>query len=128
VCLLGAAAQGGVGGADLDIVAVWINCPDGAVADAIGEALLARRLAASVNRYPPVASRYHWQGRLEAASEVPLVAKTRASLFGAVADVARALHPYRVPGIVAVEIVAATADYRDWVVAETRAPDGDGAE
>jgi periplasmic divalent cation tolerance protein len=103
----------------VEAIAVWINCPDADVADAIAEALLGRRLAASANRYPPVASRYHWRGKVEAAEEVPLMVKTRAGLFEAVAAAARALHPYETPGIWAVPLAAATQDYAAWIVAET---------
>ena len=98
---------------------IWINCPDGAVADAIAADLLARRLVACANRYPEIASRYHWKGQVEGATEVPLLLKTRAELFDAVAAAVRALHPYETPAVYAVEVVAATEEYRDWVLAET---------
>ena len=102
-----------------DIVTVEINCPDAGTARAIAEALIARRLAAAAIIHPAVESLYRWRGRLERASEVPLVLKTRAPLFPALATAARALHPYETPSILARPVAAATDDYRAWIVAET---------
>ena len=101
-----------------DLVTVEINCPDAAVAAAIAEALVARRLAAAANIHGPIDSLYHWQGRVERAREVPLVLKTRAALVPALAEAARALHPYATPSILT-RPVTAPADYAAWVAAET---------
>jgi periplasmic divalent cation tolerance protein len=103
------------------IVTVEITCPDAATAAAIAEALVARRLAACANVGAPIASLYHWQGRIERAAEVPLVLKTAAARFPALAEAARALHPYDTPSILAHPVAAVTDDYRAWVLAETAA-------
>jgi periplasmic divalent cation tolerance protein len=105
------------------IVTVEINCPDAATAAAIAEAVIGRRLAAGASIQPPVASLYRWRGRVVRAGEVPLTLRTRADLFPALAEVARALHPYETPAIVARAVTDATDDYRAWVVAETAGPD-----
>lgn len=102
-----------------EIVAVEILCPDAGTAAAIAEALVAGRLAAAANIHPAVGSLYHWRGRIERVTEVPLVLKTRAALFPALAAAARALHPYETPSILARPVAAATDDYRAWVAAET---------
>jgi len=101
------------------IVSVEINCPDAATARALAEALVARRLAACANVGAPIESLYHWRGRVEQAAEVPLTLKTAARLFPALAEAARALHPYETPSIVAHPVAAVTDDYRAWVIAET---------
>ena len=100
-----------------DIVTVEINCPDTAVATAIAEALVTRRLAAA-NIHAPIQSLYHWQGRVDRAEEIPLVFKTRSDLAPALAEAARALHPYDTPSILT-RPVAATADYAAWIATET---------
>lgn len=105
----------------MEILDIWINCPDEATADRIADALIARRLVACSNRYAAIESAWHWQGAVERGREVPLLLKTRAALFDRVAEAARALHPFEVPAITAVPVAAATADYRDWVIAETEA-------
>ncbi|HEU0222471.1 MAG TPA: divalent-cation tolerance protein CutA [Paracoccaceae bacterium] len=103
----------------MDIIAIQINCPSEAVAEAIADELLSRRLVAAANIHAGVRSRYHWRGAVVRATEVPLVLKTRATLFEAVAAAARALHPYETPAITATTIPHVTADYRAWVVSET---------
>ena len=102
-----------------EIVSVEINCPDAACARAIAEALVVRRLAACANIGAPIESLYHWKAGIERAAEVPLTLKTVAALFPALAEAARALHPYETPSIVAHPVSAVTDDYRAWVVAET---------
>jgi periplasmic divalent cation tolerance protein len=104
---------------DTAIFSVEINCPDGATARRIGEALVARRLAACANVGAPIESVYRWRGQVERATEVPLTLKTAVSRFPALAAAARALHPYETPSIVAHPVAAVTDDYRAWVVAET---------
>jgi periplasmic divalent cation tolerance protein len=101
------------------IVSVEINCPDLATARALAEALVGRRLAACANIGSAVESLYRWKGRVERAPEVPLTLKTAADRFPALAEAARALHPYETPSIVAHPVAAVTEDYRAWVVAET---------
>lgn len=106
----------------MEIVEVWINCPTAAVADRIADALIEARLVACANRYPPIESRYRWQGRVETEAEVPLLLKTRATLGDAVEAAARALHPYETPSILRRRIDGANADYARWIHAETTAP------
>ena len=108
-----------------DLVTVEINCPDKAVATAIAEALVARRLAAAANVHPEIDSLYHWQGAVVRRREVPLVLKTRAALAAAVADAVRALHPYETPSILT-RPAAAPPGYAAWVAAETAEPGAAG--
>ena len=102
----------------MKLVEIVINCPDRATAERIAERLVGARLAACANMGGGIDSIYRWQGAVERASEVPLLLKTRASRFDAVAAEAAALHPWEEPAITAVEFVA-TPSYRDWVLAET---------
>lgn len=107
------------------IVAVQINCPDRAVARAIAEHLVEARLAAAVHIHAPLVSLYRWQGAVREATEVPLVARTRADLFEPLAAAVRRLHPFRTPSIVAHPVAAVPDDYRDWVHAQTAPAPGD---
>ena len=100
------------------LLSVLINCPDDATADAIAEALLARRLIACANRQAQISSVYVWEGRIERRRETPLLVKTVADRFDAVAEVARSLHPFETPAIVAHPIARATPDYAAWVARE----------
>lgn len=100
------------------LVEIVINCPDRDTAERIAARLVGARLAACANIGSGIDSIYRWRGAVERAAEVPLLVKTRAANFEAVAAEAAALHPWEEPAITAVEFTA-TPSYRDWVVAET---------
>jgi periplasmic divalent cation tolerance protein len=105
-----------------DTLSVFIVAADMAEAERIAEALVQDRLAACVNILGGVKSVYRWQGEVEKADEVALVAKTTVSLFDNLAARVRALHSYDTPAIVAWPIIAGDAAYLDWIRAETHAP------
>jgi periplasmic divalent cation tolerance protein len=100
-------------------VSVYIVAADAAEADRIAEALVAERLAACVNMLGAIRSVYRWQGAIERADEVAMIAKTTEDLFDALAARVRVLHSYDTPAIVAWPIVAGDAAYLDWIAAET---------
>lgn len=95
------------------------TCPDADTAGRIAEALVAARLAACVQVLPGVASVYRWQGAIERADEVLLLAKTSRERFEALSARIVALHPYEVPEIVAFDIAAGLPAYLDWIARET---------
>jgi periplasmic divalent cation tolerance protein len=101
------------------MVSVYIVAADTAEAERIAEALVAERLAACVNILGAVRSVYRWQGAVERADEVAMIAKTTETLFDALNARVRALHSYDTPAIVAWPIVAGDAAYLDWIAAET---------
>jgi periplasmic divalent cation tolerance protein len=94
------------------------TAPDADTGARIARALVEERLAACVNLVPAVRSIYRWQGRVEDEAEVLLVIKTRAERVDALAARLRALHPYELPELVALPVVAGLAPYLDWVAAE----------
>ena len=100
-------------------VSVYIVTADMAEADRIAEALVGERLAACVNILGTVRSVYRWQGAVERADEIAMIAKTTEALFERLAARVRALHSYDTPAIVAWPIVAGDAAYLDWIAAET---------
>jgi len=105
--------------ASAGFVVVWSTFPDRASAEAAAGGLVDRRLAACVVLLPGAVSVYRWQGAVERAEEVVLLAKTRAALAG---DVERALvagHPYEVPAVLVLPVAAASAAYGAWIEAET---------
>jgi periplasmic divalent cation tolerance protein len=62
---------------------------------------------------------YRWQGSIETASEVVLIAKSRASLFEKIEKRTMELHPYDCPCIVAWPISAGHQPYLEWIWQET---------
>ena len=104
------------------VLLVLTNCPDQATADRIATALVENRLAACVNVLPPVESTYRWQGAVEQAVEVPLLIKCTRERYPALEEALRQLHPYTVPEIIAIRVVAGFAPYLRWVNDETTPP------
>lgn len=102
-----------------ELVLVLTNLPDRAAATGLARILVEERIAACVNVLAPCYSVYRWQGSIECAEEVPLLIKTRASLYALVEKTIREHHPYELPEIVGVALVAGLPAYLDWVVAET---------
>lgn len=101
---------------------MWVvlcNCPDEACADRLAKGLIEARLAACVNRLAPVQSMYRWNERIEIATEVPLLIKTTAARYPEVQDWLAAEHPYEVPEIIALPLVAGLSAYLAWVGQES---------
>jgi|694.fasta_scaffold98962_2 periplasmic divalent cation tolerance protein len=98
---------------------VFTNLPDEASAHALATALVVERVAACVNVLAPCRSVYHWQGKVEEATEIPLLIKTTAGCYAALEAAIRARHPYELPEIVAVPVAHGLPEYLDWVATET---------
>jgi len=105
-----------------EVLVVLTNCPDEGSAERIAAALVENRIAACVNRLAPVESTYRWQGRVERATEVPLLIKCTRERYPAVEEAIRQLHPYTVPEIVALPVAAGFGPYLRWVADETTPP------
>lgn len=96
-------------------VVALVTAPSTEVGEAIAHALLERRLAACVNVTPSLTSVYNWHRELCTDEEVLLVIKTTRAALDEVIPVVRDLHPYDVPEIVALPIVAGSEDYLRWI-------------
>ena len=111
-------------------IVVFCSCPDEAVASRIAAALVLEKLAACVNRTAAMRSTYSWQGTVCDSPEVLLSIKTQAGRYPQLEARIRALHPYELPEIMAVPVVAGSTGYLDWVSREstgtgTAPPDSD---
>jgi periplasmic divalent cation tolerance protein len=84
-------------------------------AERIARTLVEARLAACVQIHGPIDSTYWWKGQIETAREWQCVAKSRADLFGEIDEAIRGVHPYEVPEILAVPIVAGSRAYLEWL-------------
>ena len=92
---------------------------DMAQAQELVRRLVDDRLVACGTVLPGATSIYRWEGTVTTASEtVVLLKTTRARWAGLVAAVERH-HPYSVPELVALPVVAGLADYVAWVASET---------
>jgi periplasmic divalent cation tolerance protein len=102
-------------------IVIHCSCPDAAVAGRIATALVEGRLAACVQQLPGMRSTYRWEGRVEHADEVLLLIKTAHDRLDEVAASVRALHPYELPELLAVDARGGLPAYLDWVIAQSRA-------
>ena len=102
-----------------DALVVFITAANREEAARIADMLVDSHLAACVQIMPEMESVYRWQGKIERAMEVLLIAKTVASKFGELEREVCALHSYETPEIVAVPIVAGSASYLEWLLAST---------
>lgn len=104
----------------MPVLLAYCTCPDAESAATIAQVLVDERLAACVNQLPGLRSTYRWQGRVEHADEVLLLIKTTVDRLDALGARLRALHPYELPELIAVESRGGLPEYLDWVTAQTR--------
>ncbi|MBI5853421.1 MAG: divalent-cation tolerance protein CutA [Planctomycetes bacterium] len=97
-----------------DVVLVLTAAPRDA-AEALARAMVEARLAACVNLVPGVVSLFHWEGRIDRADEVLLVAKTVRSRADELRAGIAARHPYAVPEILVVPVEGGDERYLAWV-------------
>jgi periplasmic divalent cation tolerance protein len=101
-------------------VLVMTNLPDAVAAARMAQQIVESGAAACVNQLSPCTATYRWRGKVETASEVPLLIKTSADAYPRLEALIRAAHPYELPEIIAVPLSAGLPDYLDWVNQETQ--------
>jgi periplasmic divalent cation tolerance protein len=104
-----------------EVLLVTTNLPDRAVAERIAASLVTEGVAACVNVLADCTSVYHWDGKLERTTEVPLLIKTTKAAYPRLQDALRKLHPYEIPELIALPVSAGLPEYLNWVVLETQA-------
>src|SRR4051812_22369817 len=100
-------------------ILVLSNLPDADSAHKLAQLIIARRLAACVNILAPCTSIYHWQGKTETASEIPLLIKTTQQCYAALQALIRDQHPYELPEIIQVSIDRGSDAYLQWLATTT---------
>jgi len=99
---------------------VLCSVPSEDVGAQIATTLLDEQLVACVNIVPGVRSLYRYKGKLEDDRELLLVIKTTEDRLAQLIPRVRALHPYEVCEVIALDVSAGSQPYLDWVVTETR--------
>ena len=94
---------------------VFVTVPNKETAEKIARALIESRLAACVNIIDGLKSIYWWQGKIEEDNELLLIIKTRIEVFEELVLKIKELHPYTVPEIIGLPIIAGSKDYVDWL-------------
>jgi periplasmic divalent cation tolerance protein len=84
-------------------------------ADKIAGILVDRKLAGCAQILGPVTSIYRWKGQVETAEEWQCIIKSRHDLYGDIEKVIKSVHPYEVPEIIVVPLIAGSKDYLEWL-------------
>lgn len=89
-------------------------------ADDLAKLLVVERLASSVHVEGPVTARFWWDGTVKTVTEWRVTCKTTTARYAQVEARIIAHHPYIVPEVLAIPVLAGSQDYLAWIAAETR--------
>ncbi|GAB3646081.1 divalent-cation tolerance protein CutA [Glycomyces tarimensis] len=103
------------------ICEVAVTGPRTSLMQRMVETLLSERLVACGQRSDWVHSTYRWDGQTEHQPEERVRFHTRASLVPTIVSRVEELHPYEVPCVIALPVMAANPAYHLWVITETTA-------
>jgi periplasmic divalent cation tolerance protein len=98
---------------------VVITAADGDWLAGFTRALVEERLAACGQLVDPIRSIYRWEGDVHDEAEARVALHTRRSLVETIVARAAEVHPYDVPCVLALPIVAGDPAYLAWLAAET---------
>lgn len=84
-------------------------------AQELADFIINNKLGACVNVVPEVNSIYWWKGKVERDKESLLVVKTSMTKLPELIKGVKSIHPYTVPEIIAMPIVAGNEDYLKWI-------------
>jgi periplasmic divalent cation tolerance protein len=96
-------------------IIIYITFPDKKAASIVVEQLLNHKYIACANLIDNVRSHFWWQGTIDETSEVMAIVKTTRAMFEKVVALVQRDHPYEVPEIIAVPIIAGSESYLKWI-------------
>jgi periplasmic divalent cation tolerance protein len=102
---------------------VTITAPDPDWLADLCRHLIDAQLAASAHIIHPVASIYRWNGSIHEATEARAFLRSRRDLVDEVVEFVVSRHPYQVPNITALPVIAGNPEYLAWIRAETAGGD-----
>jgi len=94
---------------------VYMTAGSLAEAQNIGRGLVSVGLAACVNIFPHMTSIYTWEGKIEEASEVVMIAKTSEARIAELIAKVKSLHSYTVPCIVSLTVEDGYPPFLEWI-------------
>lgn len=92
-----------------------VTMPNKTKGQRMARELLRLRLAACVNIIGSIESQFIWHGKMDKASEALLIIKTERSRFAELERAIQKMHPYAVPEIIALPVVAGHGPYLKWL-------------
>jgi periplasmic divalent cation tolerance protein len=107
---------------DEQLCEVILSAPDGDWLAEFVRGLVVDRLAASGHTLASGRSVYEWDGEVIERTEARASVRTRTALVDRIAQRLDDEHPYDVPGIVAVALIATSPAYGRWLSEQTASP------
>jgi len=98
---------------------IYITAESAHEARKIARELVNSGLAACANIIENMNSIYRWQGKVEEAEEVIIIAKTKTSLVKELTEKVKSMHSYECPCIVSLAITEGNPDFLKWIDEET---------
>ncbi len=97
----------------------YITCPDKDIAETLARLLLEKRLIACANILSPMQALFRWEGRVDAAQEIPLLIKTQQKHENAIIRLVKDHHPYTCPCIVFTTLHHGAPEFLNWIMEQT---------
>ena len=101
---------------------VLTTCASPGEASRLGRTLVEERLAACATLIPAVESIYHWEGKVECATETMLLLKTGPDQLAALEARLGQLHTYQTPEYLVLGVEGVSHPYLEWLQANLRLP------
>lgn len=100
-------------------ILVMVTCASKKEAQLITNSLLKKHVVACANIIFQVKSKFWWKGKINNATEVLVIMKTKKVNFKKIQNEVKKLHSYEVPEIIALPIIDANIDYLNWITKST---------
>lgn len=94
---------------------VLTTFPEKTTAEKVCNVLINEKLAACCQILDGMTSLYWWNKKIEKSKECLCLFKTEKSVLGKLKKAVRALHPYKIPEIVCLEIKSIDIEYGQWL-------------
>ncbi len=101
-----------------DYIQIYTTVESKEDAEKISRGVVEKRLAACAQIMGPIESTYWWEGKIEVAKEWLCVMKSRNELYEELEKTVKEIHPYDVPEILAIPVIAGNPSYLEWLNGE----------
>lgn len=100
------------------VIMVFTTVPKRSDAIRLSQVIVKKKISACATILPGVRSFYQWERKMVEGKEVMIIFKTTMRRYPTLEKTIKALHPYEVPEILAVEIKNGYSPYVAWVTKE----------
>jgi len=96
-------------------IVIFVTVGNKIEAGKIADKLIKDKLVACVNVVDKIKSLFWWQGRVDNATEVLLIAKSKKNKLTKIIKAVKSVHSYDLPEIIALPIIGGYKPYLDWI-------------